>query len=363
MTIPKTIDDLLAMGKKDGEETPPATPPVETPPANEPPATPPVEVPPAPPAETPADEDEDDKDRNSFLESIKSVTPKEEAPAEPPAPPAIDPEIQAKLAKLEELEAKVKFFEEDPLAKALELNATPEQLKAIAKELVESDTSTKTVDELIEIAVKSQFGDLTPEELDEIVSREKIDFENLSPLAQKEKEKSLKEYVKTTSTGSKTLEKLQAAYQEKLSANQQPDNTALIAEAKQAEEAERTYISEYGKSLLGKKLYGVEFTQEHLDSIAKEYSLDKGTKFLNDKGQIDVSKLIVKDFMEKNMDVMIENEVQARVKKALKGQLVDPKLQHKGGTPNGQEHPNIQKMKDMGMPQYIIEAERKKLNS
>lgn len=202
--------------------------------------------------------------------------------------------------------------------------------------------------------------------MDEIIQRERTEYENLSPLAQKEKERALRELVKVNNTGSKTLEKLQTAYNEKLQAleNSNKDTVDTVELAKKVSEFEKSKILETGKKLLGQKMYGVEFSEAELNDIVEKYDVNEGSKFLDKDEMLDPVKFIVHKFEQRNKETMFENEVQARLKKILKGQYIDPKLQSPGGIPRtNQEHPDVQILIDMGMPSHVIESARKRLKN
>ncbi len=301
-------------------------------------------------------EEEEEKDRNSFIESLKVETPeKEEKPKEVEVSLELQKKYDALALELEEKKAILSQFDNDPFLKAAQLGATLADIKKIAKEIANSDVSDKSVEDLIEMAVKENFPELEGEELEAIIYREKTDYENLSPLAQKNKERVLRSEFEKSGLGSETLNKLQEAYLKKQESMPKPgDDDANI---QKIVDHEKGLLEQTGKRLLGKKMFGVEFTQEKLDSIINDYSLTKAEGFLNEKGELDAARMIQQEFTMRNMDVMIENEVEARLKQRMKGQYVEKgKEGPKSGIVKTSISDDEKRLRNLGYPEHIIQA-------
>lgn len=296
------------------------------------------------------EEDEEEKDRNSFIESLKEEKPKEVA---------ISEELQKKydelLSELEDKKGKLSLIENDPFLKAAQLGATPAEIKKIAKEIANGDISDKPIEDLISMAVKSSFPELEGDDLEAIIYREQTDFENLSPLAQKQKEKLIRSEFEVSGIASETLNKLQEAYLKKQES--MPKEGEEDANIQKIINHEKGLLQQNGKNLIGRKMFGVEFTQDQLEGILKDYSITKAEGYLNEKGELDAKKMIQKEFAIRNMDMMIENEVEARLKQRLKGNYVEKgKGSPNSGIPKGEMDKDEARLRGLGYSEAFIEA-------
>lgn len=308
-------------------------------------------------------EEEEEKDRNSFIESLKEVTPeKKEEQKEVVVSDELQKKYDALLAELEEKNQKLSVLEEDPFLKAAQMGATPAEIRKIAKEIANADISDKPVEDLIQMAVKANFPELEGEDLEAIVERERTDFENLSPLAQKQREKELRGEFEKAGLGSETLNKLQDAYLKKQESMPKPGEED--ANIQKIVNHEKGLLEQTGKKLLGKKMFGVEFTQEKLDSIINDYSLTKAEGFLNEKGELDAARMIQQEFTMRNMDLMIENEVEARLKQRMKGQYVEKGKESPNSTiVKTSESDDEKRLRGLGFPEHFIQATLKNKQS
>lgn len=296
------------------------------------------------------EEDEEEKDRNSFIESLKEEKPKEVA---------ISEELQKKydelLSELEDKKGKLSLIENDPFLKAAQLGATPAEIKKIAKEIANGDISDKPIEDLISMAVKSSFPELEGDDLEAIIYREQTDFENLSPLAQKQKEKLIRSEFEVSGIASETLNKLQEAYLKKQES--MPKEGEEDANIQKIINHEKGLLQQNGKNLIGRKMFGVEFTQDQLEGILKDYSITKAEGYLNEKGELDAKKMIQKEFAIRNMDMMIENEVEARLKQRLKGNYVEKgKGSPNSSIPKGEMDKDEARLRGLGYSEAFIEA-------
>jgi hypothetical protein len=248
-------------------------------------------------------------ENNSFLEVLKDANGKKEE---------VKPEVPAEfLAELETYKTKLAAIESDPLVKAVMAEATKEQLVAIAAELNGKDYSKSSYKDLIEMEIRNEGyeGDELQEQVEALLES----FESMLPFEKKRAEKSLQEkFQKEAVKGeSPTLATLESAYQEKISSLPKAEDIQKIVEVEKKE------INTIGSKLLGKKLYGVEFTADTLkDIVEKDYDVNKVAEFIDKEGNLDAVSFIQSKFIAKNFGKMIDWAKEEGAREANKGTSV-----------------------------------------
>jgi len=253
-------------------------------------------------------EKKEEETEGLFFELLKDAKKEEPKPTEVPA------EV---LAELETYKNKLAAIESDPLVKAVMAEATKEQLVAIAAELNGKDYSKSSYKDLIEMEIRNEGFE--GEELESQLESIMESFENMLPFERKRAEKALQEkFQKEAKKGeSPTLAALEAAYQEKVAKMPKPEDIQKIAEVEKSE------IKTLGSKLVGKSLYGVEFTNDLLQEIIeKEYDVNKVTEYVDKEGNFDAASFIEKKFITKNFAKIIEGAKEQGRKEANKGTAV-----------------------------------------
>jgi hypothetical protein len=308
-------------------------------------------------AETAKSEEPTEVDENaepkSFIDKLKEVseakveTPKEE----------VKPEVAAAelLAEIESYKAKLANYESDPLHKAVDMGATREELLAIAAELKSKDYSKSSYSDLIAAEIARETG-LEGDELVESIEQAIYEYESLPKYKQVLEEKKLKaKFESEAKLGeSPTLKAIEAAYEEKNKGFKTPE--AIKEERETIAQQETEAIKSVGKGLVGAVLHGVEFTEAMLNEIVtKDYHIDKVADFVDEKGNLDIGGFIQTKFITKNLEAMIQWAKEEGKREANQGSGVT-KVVRKGSTTIVQSDPNKQALKDLGMPDYIVDA-------
>lgn len=260
-----------------------------------------------------ANEEEEETLQTSFSELLKE-TPATEEKKEVEIPQEVLSEIETYKQKLADYEAQLN----DPLVKAVTAGATKEQLIAITRELEGKDYSKSSYKDLIEAEIRSEGFD--GEELAEQLEAVMSDFESLLPYQRKKAESELRaKFQSSAKKGeSPTLEALDLAYQEKIKSFK--TNEQVQEEIKAVAIKEKAAIKDNGKVLVGKKFWGVEFTEETLnDIIEKDYDVNKVADFVNDDGKLDVGSFIEAKFYKRNIAEIVRLAEERGAKKANQG--------------------------------------------
>jgi hypothetical protein len=287
-------------------------------------------------------ETEEVDENNSFLDVLKDTGGKKEE---------VKPEVPAEfLAELETYKTKLAAIESDPLVKAVMAEATKEQLVAIAAELNGKDYSKSSYKDLMEMEIRNEGyeGDELQEQLEAVLES----FDSMLDFEKKRAEKALREkFQKEAKKGeSPTLASLEAAFQEKLSKQPKAEDIQKIVEVEKKE------INTIGSKLLGKKLYGVEFTADTLkDIVEKEYDVNKVAEFVDKEGNLDAVSFIQSKFISKNFNKMIEWAKEEGKREANKGNAVTKGTGGRTSPVTANPVSESKKNKEGLLPQYILD--------
>lgn len=286
--------------------------------------------------------------QTSFSELLKE-TPTTEEKKEVEIPQEILSEIETYKQKLADYEAQLN----DPLVKAVTAGATKEQLIAITRELEGKDYSKSSYKDLIEAEIRSEGFD--GEELAEQLEAVMSDFESLLPYQRKKAESELRaKFQSSAKKGeSPTLEALDLAYQEKIKSFK--TNEQVQEEIKAVAIKEKAAIKDNGKVLVGKKFWGVEFTEETLnDIIEKDYDVNRVADFVNDDGKLDVGSFIEAKFYKRNIAEIVRLAEERGAKKANQGTAVTKTIKKVSATVEKTD-PKAEELKAIGLG-HVTEA-------
>lgn len=228
--------------------------------------------------------------------------------------------------------------------------ATKEQLVAIAAELNGKDYSKSSYKDLMEMEIRNEGyeGDELQEQLEAVLES----FDSMLDFEKKRAEKALREkFQKEAKKGeSPTLASLEAAFQEKLSKQPKAEDIQKIVEVEKKE------INTIGSKLLGKKLYGVEFTADTLkDIVEKEYDVNKVAEFVDKEGNLDAVSFIQSKFISKNFNKMIEWAKEEGKREANKGNAVTKGTGGRTNPVTANPVSESKKNKEGLLPQYILD--------
>lgn len=214
----------------------------------------------------------------SLLDKLKAP----ETKVEPVAPP----KAEFTAEQLKEI-ADAKAVLGNPFVKAvMELGATPEQAKQIAKELAGTDYSKTSYAELVRLDAINEG--LQGSDLDEAVAEKMEAFDTLGKLDKIKSEKSLRNQFQSQQTESPLLKSLQEAHEASVK------NAPVTAKQPTPEEVklfnEKVTIEDTGKitnvmsKLVDKDYYGVTISQADIDSLNKLYNPEKVNDYCDNKG-------------------------------------------------------------------------------
>lgn len=287
--------------------------------------------------------------QTSFSELLKE-TPATEEKKEVEIPQEVLSEIETYKQKLADYEAQLN----DPLVKAVTAGATKEQLIAITRELEGKDYSKSSYQDLIASKIKDVTG-FEGEDLEAQINEAMEEFNALPKWKQMAQEKDLRnEFQSSAKKGeSPTLEALDLAYQEKIKSFK--TNEQVQEEIKAVAIKEKAAIKDNGKVLVGKKFWGVEFTEETLnDIIEKDYDVNKVADFVNDDGKLDVGSFIEAKFYKRNIAEIVRLAEERGAKKANQGTAVTKTIKKVSATVEKTD-PKAEELKAIGLG-HVTEA-------
>ena len=279
--------------------------------------------------------------QTSFSELLKETPATEEKVVE--IPQEVLSEIESYKQKLADYEAQFN----DPLVKAVTAGATKEQLIAIAAELNGKDYSKSSYRDLMEAEIRAEGFE--GEELERQLEAVMSDFELLQDYQKRKEERELRaKFQATAKKGeSPTLEALDLAYQEKAKSFKTKEQ--VQEEIKAIAINEKTAIKDTGKRLLGKKFWGVEFTEETLnDIVEKDYNVHKVSDFVNDDGKLDIGSFIEAKFYKRNIAKIVELAEARGAKKANQGTAVTKTVKQTSATVEKTD-PKKEELKAIGL--------------
>jgi hypothetical protein len=254
------------------------------------------------------------------------LNPTEQISTEEAPKAEVDADLTKKMQELESeivsYKEKVKYYEENPLMKALDYGADPDKLKQIAKELVGTDYSHFNYEQLftMELENNPKYKKLSEAGRQEAIAAELAEFETLHEYKKIEREDALRGKF-STKTESETLKVLESAFQaQQEAAKNQPNPIELAQNIMQVEIKQ---IDDLGKQLDGYEMNGVKFDNEALQKIKNRYDVDAVKPYLNKEGVLNTKKFILDSFILENYETLIKNAKEEGRKEALK-QVTNP---------------------------------------
>ena len=289
----------------------------------------------------------EEEQEEEFLKLLKVEKPAEAAKVEIP---------EDVKQELESYKSKLSLYENDPLHKAISLGANREELLTIAAELKGKDFSKTSYRDLLSSEIQQASG-IEGEELEEALEQALLEHTELPSWKQKAQENELRKKFETTAKkgDSPTLSAIESAYLEASKGVKTPEQ--FQKEMQETAQAEKSAILDFGKKLVGSKLYGVEFTLDMLNNIVeKDYDVQNIDKeFLDEKGDLKIADFIQKKFTSKALPDMIAWAKAEGAKEAKKGTAAVGGT-GKASAPIVAETKNAKKEDLKGlMPDYIIE--------
>lgn len=215
---------------------------------------------------------------------------KEDVVEEKPNTTELSAEIQAKLNLAAEYESLLNSGENNPFLKLLKMNGKPEDLVALAKELVPEDYSQKPIEELVKLDFANRLK-FEGADLQEAIEGKLSELEDMPKYKRAEFEQELRSRFKPTQKESDFLKNYEAQYNNLLSSQPKPITQEEINTLVNTDKAE---ILSFAKNLIGANIEeGLVISEAHINSMVEKYDINEAdVKYIGKDGKLNVKKFV-----------------------------------------------------------------------
>lgn len=231
--------------------------------------------------------------------------------------------------ELETYKAEVERLKKNPLVDALEKYGMLEEfdIKKFAQELIPTDYTKYSLQDLVAEKIKMEYPDLTSEELssevEQYLAYKGID-ENSSRIVRAEFEKSIRNELQANKPKSDYIAQLEEAAKS-LKPVKQEDQLKQVMEVYNAD---KKVLSDFASQLKGQKVYGLELQEEHINNIQKVYDdlfNPQGVPFTKNDGTFDTKSFTLFAHKVANYEANLKAAYELGKSESLKAKTrVDP---------------------------------------
>jgi hypothetical protein len=241
------------------------------------------------------------------------------------------------LSELESYKEKLSKYERNQFLKAVvEMGLNPDDAKAIAKEILGTDVSNMSVNDLLAMDTKSETG-LDGDDLQDAIDAEISYYESLTPRQKAQFEKELRGKYNQTSE-SKLLKSILESTPKEQQKMSQEQIDAMLAE-------DRRQLNEVVKQFVGQDLMGFKVDESVAKQIIDSYD-NYPFKHFNDDGTFNAKDYATDVFIKANFNKIVNSAVEYGKQVALKQRTNPDKNGVAGGagTPSTDNRKPIEKL-------------------